>query len=109
MMDRAFGNKIDVDSIAGAAITGSIVNIRSWNYAGMPPPTADNFVDVRASAVASQGAYVTIQGRDTIRNHVLRGKFSGHIQNQAAQSFRIIDAGPGNVLETADGRGTRQE
>ena len=99
VIDRAFGNRIEVNAIQGAAITGSVVNIRSWNYAGSPPSTADNIVDVNASAVASQGTYVTIQGRDTTRNSVLMRNFSGRVQNRAAQPIRIIDTGTGNLVK----------
>jgi len=109
LMDRVSGNRITIDSVAGGTITGSIVNLRSWNYAGTPPPTADNIIDVKASALTSQRAYVTIQGQDTTRNHVLTGKLSGLIQNQAAQSLRIVDAGPGNAVDAVSGTAIGQK
>jgi hypothetical protein len=102
LMDRAFDNRIEVNSVTGASIAGSIVNIRSWNYAGTPPSTADNSIDVKISTLVSQRAYVTIQGRDTIRNHVLTGTFSGAVQNQDAKGFYFIGAGGGNVVERAN-------
>jgi hypothetical protein len=100
-IDRAGGNRVRVAAIQGGAITGFVVRITSSNYAGTPPETAGNTIEIGTSELKSQNEYVTIQGRSTKDNHVIARQFLGELAHIPQLLFSVIDAGPNNIVPLA--------
>ena len=97
VIDRASDNRVQVNSITGGSIRGSVVDIRSWNYEGFPPPTTNNVVEVKFSKLLSQHTYVIISGSGTTHNTVANGRYYG-FTTKRGPPFQAISVGPGNTL-----------
>jgi hypothetical protein len=104
-IDRAAGNRVRVAAIQGGGIPGFVVRVTSSNYAGTPPETTGNKIEIGTSELASQNGYVTIQGRSSNDNHVTAGKFVGAIAHIPPLPFSVIDAGPNNTIPLASSSG----
>jgi hypothetical protein len=97
-IDRATGNRIRIAVIQGGGISGFVVRISSSNYAGIPPETTGNTIEMGKSELTSQNGYVTIQGRASRDNHVIAGQFSGELAHISRLPFSLIDVGPNNTI-----------
>ena len=108
-IDRAAGNRVRVATVQGGGITGFVVRVTSSNYAGTPPETAGNTIEIGTSELASQNGYATIQGKSTKDNHVIGRQFLGEIAHIPQLPFSVIDAGPNNTVPAASSSGYSSE